>query len=262
VFANAKWPTKVNENNRKMPFLKEFIDNKRRHFVPQPPCDPPPCAVGPSFSWAGFGVIAEIKRASPSRGAIADHPLEGWAASLAAGGAAALSVLTEPIHFAGSLAFLPRVRSACALPLLRKDFLIAECELDEAVDAGASAVLLIAAALPVEDFINMYKAARARDLAVLAEIHDLSELTVVDRCPDALVGVNQRDLHSLAVDKRFAERVAPALEGRPFIVESGIENAADLRWARDLGAKGVLVGEALARTADPGATLRQWLSTI
>lgn len=245
-----------------MPFLKDFIDKKRASFRPPPTPHRPVHAFGPAFSWPGFGVIAEIKRASPSRGQIADHPLEAWAAGLAAGGACALSVLTEPEHFGGALAYLPRVRRACAVPLLRKDFLIHPSELDEAAEAGASAVLLIAAALEPKDFVYMYREARARGLAVLAEIHDSQELAVVDRCPEALIGVNQRDLHSLRVDKRFAEGIAPSLAGRRFIVESGIENAADLRWARALGATGVLVGEALAKTPHPGETLRQWLAEL
>jgi len=243
-----------------MPFLKDFIEKKRATFV-APKARAPVPATGPAFDWPGFGVIAEIKRASPSKGPIADHPLENWAAGLAAAGAAALSVLTEPQYFGGSLAYLPRVRAACGAPLLRKDFLIHVSELDEAAAAGASAVLLIAAALSAEEFVSLYKEARVRGLAVLAEIHDHAELAVVDRCPEALLGVNQRDLHSLKVDKRFAEGLAPTLAGRPFVVESGIESAADLRWAKDLGAKGVLVGEALARTANPGATLREWLTT-
>lgn len=245
-----------------MPFLKDFITQKRNASAGLEKREAQTRASGPAFAWRGFGVIAEIKRASPSRGPIADHPLEAWAAGLAQGGAAALSVLTEPIHFGGALSYLPRVRVACALPLLRKDFLIHPNELDEAAEAGASAVLLIAAALSAADFVYMYGEARARGLAVLAEIHDHAELAVVDRCPEALVGVNQRNLDSLIVDKRFAEKVAPALAGRDFIVESGIESAADLRWARDLGAKGVLVGEALARTADPGATLASWLAAL
>ncbi len=227
------------------------------------PLDPPPQVTRPAFGWQGFGVIAEVKRASPSRGAIADHPIGPWAASLAAGGAKALSILTEAKHFGGSLENLRLARAACELPLLRKDFLIAEFELDEAVAAGASAVLLIAAALPAQEIVALYRAARARQLAVLLEVHGEHELAVCGDCPEALIGFNQRDLETLAVDPRAAERVAPRMPaGRRWIVESGISSAADVRWAKALGASGVLVGEALARSPDPGAELKAWLQEI
>ncbi len=221
-----------------------------------------------AFNWAHFSVIAEIKRASPSKGAIADHPVGEWARGLVEGGAAMLSVLTERAHFGGSLETLEQVSeatSARAVPLLRKDFLLDAFELDEAVAHGASAVLLIAA-FAGEALPNLFWHARTRGLSVLVEVHDERELDAAFKCDaftgdSAMLGINQRNLESLVVDPRFAEALAPKLPtGTRFVVESGIRSADDLRWAKGLGAAGVLVGEALAKTENPGATLKQWLA--
>ncbi|MCC6807717.1 MAG: indole-3-glycerol-phosphate synthase [Deltaproteobacteria bacterium] len=226
---------------------------------------PPPVGLRPAFAWAGFSVIAEIKRASPSKGPIADHPVKAWAQGLERGGAAMLSVLTERTYFHGNLETLGEVAAAVKVPLLRKDFLLAPFELDEAVAFGASAVLLIVAFAGAE-LPSLYREARARGLSVLMEVHHMRELDAAFACSafsdDAtMLGVNQRDLESLAVDPRFAERLVPRLpRGCRFVVESGIAGPTDLAWARSIGASGVLVGEALAKTADPGATLAGWLA--
>ncbi len=221
-----------------------------------------------AFHWPSFSVIAEIKRASPSKGAIADHPVDEWARGLVDGGAAMLSVLTERAHFGGSLETLEQVSDATAqrsVPLLRKDFLLEAFELDEAVAHGASAVLLIVA-FAREALSDLFWLARARGLSVLVEVHDEHELEAAFKCDAfmsdyALLGINQRNLESLVVDPRFAESLVPKLpSGTRFIVESGIRGADDLRWAKGLGAAGALVGEALAKTPNPGATLEQWLA--
>jgi indole-3-glycerol phosphate synthase len=179
-----------------------------------------------------------------------------------------LSVLTERAHFGGSLETLEQVSeatSARAVPLLRKDFLLDAFELDEAVAHGASAVLLIAA-FAGEALPNLFWHARTRGLSVLVEVHDERELDAAFKCDaftgdSAMLGINQRNLESLVVDPRFAEALAPKLPtGTRFVVESGIRSADDLRWAKGLGAAGVLVGEALAKTENPGATLKQWLA--
>lgn len=229
-----------------------------------------PHAVQPmphAFNWPAFSVIAEIKRASPSKGAIADHPVADWARGLVDGGAAMLSVLTERSHFNGSLEALEQVSEATqgSVPLLRKDFLLAAFELDEAVAHGASVVLLIAA-FARDELSDLFWLARARGLSVLVEVHGERELEAAFKCDAfksdyAMLGINQRNLETLVVDPRFAESLAPKLpSGTRFVVESGITSPGDLRWAKGLGAAGVLVGEALAKTADPGATLKQWIA--
>lgn len=225
---------------------------------------PPRAKMPPPFGWSGFGVIAEIKRASPSKGDIADHPLEAWASGLERGGAKALSVLTEEKHFKGHLEFLPRVRLAAPqTPILRKDFIVDELELDEAVSYGASAVLLIVAMLSGPEFNQLSRAAASRRLSVLAEVHDEGELDTAAAQSEVWIGINQRNLHSLAVDKRYAEKLVPRLgHTHPFVIESGLDTAADLHWARSLGARGVLVGEGLAKTPSPGDTLASWLAAI
>ncbi len=219
----------------------------------------------PALAWAGFGVVAEIKRASPSAGAIADHPLAPWARGLELGGAAMLSVLTEERFFSGSLRTLEEVAELVSLPLLRKDFLVHPTELDEARAHGASAVLLIAAGLSPSELRLMFSEARARGLGVLLEVHEERELERAFSCDPftqkgVMLGINQRNLETLEVDPRYAERIARALPaGVRFIVESGVKSVDDVRFARAIGASGVLVGEALARAPDPGARLREWL---
>lgn len=218
----------------------------------------------PAFAWDGFGVIAEIKRASPSLGDIADHPIEGWAQTLHKHGAKALSVLTETDFFKGDLSFIPRIRVATSggIPLLRKDFIVDPFELDEAVVVGASAVLLIVAMLGEAEFLRLSSEASKRGLGILAEVHDATELGVALQT-NAWLGINQRNLHTLQVDTRYAEKLVGKIPShQPFIVESGLRSGADLRWAKSLGAKGVLVGEGLAKHADPGAELSNWLADL
>jgi len=173
-----------------------------------------------------------------------------------------LSVLTEEQHFKGSLATLAEVATLTRLPLLRKDFLWYPEELDEALACGASTVLLIVAFL--EDRLPMMaREASRRGLRILVEIHSNAELPAaldaLSICQGVL-GINQRNLETLVVDKRYAERVRVPT-GIRYVVESGIESRADLEWARQLGASGVLVGESLARAPNPGDLLSQWLNT-
>lgn len=261
---------------RVVPFLSDFYQQKQALVAAgewqfRSPGRP---ASGPRHAGAAWGrfhpgqfsVLAEIKRASPSRGAIADHAVSGWARGLEAGGAGALSVLTEPKHFHGDLDVLAEVAAVAQVPLLRKDFLLDVRELDEALAFGASAVLLILAFVPPALLSELYREARARALSVLIEVHDAREVDAalsLDDCrgDGCLLGINQRNLETLQVAPRYAETLAPRLpSGTRFIVESGVSGPDDLRFARGLGASGVLVGEALARSADPGATLQRWLS--
>lgn len=207
----------------------------------------------------GVALIAEVKRASPSAGEIAagaDPVLQATAYDVA--GAAAISVLTESQHFAGSLEDLRAVRAAVEHPVLRKDFLVHPSQILEARAAGADSVLLIAAALPGGELEAMLAAARALGMEPLVETHSDEDL---DRAlaTDALVlGVNARDLESLAVDPAAArERLRRIPEDRVGVLESGIATRADVVSAVDAGASAILVGEALMRAPDPVRKIRE-----
>lgn len=199
-------------------------------------------------------VIAELKRRSPSKGLIReDFDLEKLARGYAAGGAAALSVLTDETYFGGHLDFLARVRAEVSLPLLRKDFVVEAYQIDEARVAGADAVLLIVATLAADEVSDLHDRARALGLDVLVEVHDESELEVALAAGADLVGVNNRDLQTFEVDLGTTERVAAALPaGRDmlFVSESGIGDSADVQRLLDCGAEAFLVGESLMRQGD------------
>jgi indole-3-glycerol phosphate synthase len=212
--------------------------------------------------------IAEIKRASPSAGPIrpgADPA--AIAREYAAAGASALSVLTDREFFDGELGFLARVRDAVALPLLRKDFLISGSQIDEARIAGADAVLLIAAILPdkvsweQDDLPEMIAAARALGMDALVEVHDEREAERAIAAGAEIIGVNHRNLATLAIDMTLTARIAPMVPAGTILVgESGIKTAADVRALAAAGAHAILVGETLMRAASPGAALAELLS--
>lgn len=204
--------------------------------------------------------LAEIKRASPSAGAIRmDLPVATVARDYEAGGAAGISVLTDRDFFAGELSFLAGVRMAVEVPLLRKDFLIATEQVIEARAAGADAVLLIAAALPYQGgpgLAEMLRLATELGMDALVEVHDGTEL---DRALDAgatLVGVNHRNLSTFAIDMELTARLAPRVPaGVVLVAESGIRAAEDVARLSKAGAHAVLVGEHLMRAPQPGAAL-------
>jgi indole-3-glycerol phosphate synthase len=210
-----------------------------------------------------LGVIAEMKRRSPSAGSIgASGPAyASLARAYREGGANAISVLTEQDHFGGSLDDLAAV-AFTELPRLRKDFLVDEGMLLESAHHGADAVLLLAAIL--EPRILRDLRARARDLgfAVLLEVHDERELDLALPLEPELLGVNARDLRTFEVDLATVERLLPLVphgdDGPIRVAESGLRTLADVRRVRDAGADAVLVGEALVRDASPAATLRAW----
>jgi indole-3-glycerol phosphate synthase len=205
------------------------------------------------------GLVAEVKRASPSRGAINPglDPAQ-LAQAYERGGAAVVSVLTEQQSFGGSLADLRAAREAVRLPVLRKDFLVEELQLRESRAHGADAVLLIAAAAEPAKLRDLRLLARELGLAVLFEVHDASELEAAALCQPDLLGINARDLKTLEVRHDTFERVAPlALQlGVPLVAESGVRTAADARRYRALGASMLLVGEALSSAPDPEAATR------
>jgi indole-3-glycerol phosphate synthase len=208
-----------------------------------------------------YNVIAECKRRSPSRGVLrADYRPERIAAGYAESGAAAISVLTEPAFFDGALEHLAAVRSAVALPLLRKDFVVDEYQIVEARAAGASAVLLIAAALDDVALRGLLAAAERWGLAALVEVHDAAELNRVLTARAVVIGVNNRDLRTLsvAVEASFAliDRIP---DDRIAVAESGLRTGDDLRRLRAAGYDAFLVGERLMTAVDPGLALRHLL---
>ena len=203
------------------------------------------------------GVIAEIKRASPSRGVLrTDFDPPAIARSYAANGAACLSVLTDSTFFQGADEHLVAARAACALPVLRKDFVIDPYQVFEARAIGADCILLIVAALEDAQMIELERTAQALGLAVLAEIHDGAELERAMRLRTPLLGINNRNLRTFETSLETTLSLLPRVPaGRLVITESGILAAADVARMRANGVDTFLVGEAFMRAADPGAAL-------
>ena len=206
----------------------------------------------------GVAVIAEVKRRSPSKGDLA--PIADPAAlagAYAAGGAAAISVLTEERRFGGSLADLRAVRAAVGTPLLRKDFVVDPYQVLEARAAGADLVLLIVAALDDALLRRLHDQARELGLAVLVEVHDEAETARAVDLGAELVGVNARNLKTLEIDPDAFGRLAPLVpDDRVKVAESGISGPADVERYVAEGARAVLVGEALVKDGDPEAAVR------
>jgi indole-3-glycerol phosphate synthase len=209
----------------------------------------------------GVGVIAEFKRRSPSAGALREAPdLQRMIAAYAAGGAAALSVLTEGPNFGGALEDLQEAREVCGLPILRKDFVVDAYQLAEAREAGADAVLLIVAALDDGELAELHTTALSLGLDALVEVHDADELERAVAVGARIVGVNNRDLRDFSVDiRRTAELMDAMPENVTVVSESGIGERAQVEALESSGVRAVLVGEALMRAADPAAALRSLL---
>jgi indole-3-glycerol phosphate synthase len=211
----------------------------------------------------GPRLVAEVKRRSPSRGDIrVDLDPAALAAAYAAGGAAAVSVLTEPRHFAGSPEDLLAVRAAVDLPVLRKDFVTTPYQVWEARAWGADAVLLIVAALDAAALRALLAEATAAGLDALVEVHTVAEAAAAAEAAATLVGVNARDLATLEVDPGRFAAVRDALPGGAVLVaESGIRGRADVEAAAAAGADAVLVGETLVRADDPTTAVRKLLAS-
>ena len=204
-------------------------------------------------------LIAEVKRASPSKGLLAEHfePME-QAQAYAAGGAAAISVLTEPRFFLGSLDHLRAVRAAVDVPVLRKDFILDPYQIYEARAAGADAILLICALLDDAQLAAYLALARELEMAALVEAHNAEETRRAVAAGARIIGVNSRDLRTFAVDTDVVRHLRPLVpEGRIFIAESGIFDGLGAARARAWGADVILVGEALMRAPDPTAKARE-----
>jgi indole-3-glycerol phosphate synthase len=225
---------------------------------PTPPVDRRAHAFRDALSAPGIGVIAEFKRRSPSAGTLrAGAEVRTVVGAYRDGGAAAVSVLTEGPNFAGALADLEEARRACALPLLRKDFIVDPYQLHEARAAGADAVLLIVAALETPELASLHAEARALGLDVLVEVHDRPELDAALEIGAEIVGVNNRDLRDFSVDVARTERLMDSVpDGTTVVSESGIASPEQLLRLESLGVQAVLVGETLMRSGDPAAALR------
>ncbi|MCI4012048.1 indole-3-glycerol phosphate synthase TrpC [Brevibacterium sp. ZH18] len=212
---------------------------------------------------ADFGVIAEVKRKSPSRGDLANIPDPGTLAGLyAAGGARAISVLTEQRRFSGSLADLDSVRAAVDIPVLRKDFMVDEYQFYEARAHGADLVLLIVAALSPAQLSEFHALAGELGMTALVETHNAEELAIASDLKAPLIGVNTRNLKDLSVD---TNRFAPLAELAPaectLVAESGVAGAADVSGYAKSGADLVLVGEALVTGGDAEAAVAEFTAT-
>lgn len=207
-------------------------------------------------------MLAEIKRASPSAGAIrAGADPSAIAAEYEAAGAAAISVLTDREFFDGDLSFLGGCRGTTKVPLLRKDFLVDVYQVPEARAAGADAVLLIVAALAKAQLAELLAAAEQYQLDALVEVHDAREAETALACGVQLLGVNHRDLKTFSIDMSLTGAIAPMLPpGTVLVAESGIRTAADVKLLGAVGAHAVLVGEQLMRAPSPGDALRELLA--
>jgi indole-3-glycerol phosphate synthase len=209
-----------------------------------------------------LAVIAEIKRRSPSKGDLRPSLDPAvLAATYERGGASCLSVLTDEEFFGGSAADLGAARRACSLPVLRKDFTVSALDVADARLMGADCVLLIAAALEEPELVDLHRLAIDVGLDVLVEIHDEAELDVALAAGATLIGVNQRDLITFAVDHERAVRMATVIPDDVVkVAESGVRDRDDARALRDAGYHAILVGETLVTADDPAAALARMLT--
>lgn len=223
-------------------------DNPVRDFVG---------AIEAKIAAGQAGVIAEVKKASPSKGVLrADFRPAEIAASYAAHGAACLSVLTDRQFFQGAPEYLQQARAACTLPVIRKDFLVDEYQVAEARAMGADAILLIAAALDLPRLKDLEAAAEALGLAVLVEVHEAAELDLALQLRTPLVGINNRNLRTFEVSLQTTLDLLPRIPaGRRVVTESGILAAEDVALMRGHNVDAFLVGEAFMRAPDPGLAL-------
>jgi indole-3-glycerol phosphate synthase len=219
---------------------------------------PPPPSFLEALKRPDVAVIAEVKRRSPSKGEINATLRAGQqAAAYVAGGAAALSVLTEPEQFGGSAADLAEARGAVSVPLLRKDFIVDFSQVVEARALGASAVLLIVKALDPLQLADLMEEAAAFDLTSLVEIHDEAELELALASKATVIGVNNRDLETLAVDLQTSIRLIPKIPPSvTAIAESGIRDRSGVELQASAGADAVLCGSAVSAAEDPTAAVR------
>jgi indole-3-glycerol phosphate synthase len=253
-----------------MGFLTEMVERVRRDLRDRPPAPgnlllrtralPPPADFEAALRTQDVTLIAEVKRASPSAGDIAEVDAAAQAEIYQAAGAAAVSVLTEPRYFNGSLADLRSVRRRVTVPLLRKDFLLHPAQIIESRAEGADAVLLIAAALSASELEELRVTAEELGMSALVEVHAEDDLDRAVESGARAVGVNARDLETLEVDVDRALTLAALVPPDLLLVmESGIRGRKQVERACRAGAHAVLVGESLMRAADPAAAVRELL---
>lgn len=230
---------------------------------------PPETAVEPPRGFTkgllnapGVAIIAEAKKASPSKGVIcADFDPCQIALNYKQGGAHALSVLTDVDFFQGTIDYIPLVRSTVELPVLRKDFLLDPIQIEEAAVYGADAILLIAALLDTAQMQDFRQQAEERDLDVLIEVHDEAELEKTLAAGAKLVGINNRNLKDFSMDLETTFRLKRLIPADiPVVSESGISSKADMLRLKEAGVKAALIGESLMRSAEQAATLRDFLA--
>lgn len=223
---------------------------------------PPALDLRCSLRRPGLQLIAEVKRASPSRGLLcSDFDAPRLARAYAAGGAAAISVLTEEGHFGGSLADLRTVRQEIPLPLLRKDFIIDAYQVYESRVHGADAILLIAAILPDSYLAEVMALACSLGMSCLVEVHDVRDLDRALMSGADIIGINNRDLRTFAVDLDTTRRLRPLIPpGRLVVAESGVHTRHDLDRLRDWNVDAALVGEALVTADGPADKMRELLT--
>lgn len=219
-------------------------------------------AFGAALKVGHVAVIAEVKRRSPSKGWInAAISAPHQAAAYATGGAAAISVLTEPVHFGGSNEDLLAVRAAVSIPVLKKDFHVDPVQLTEAKALGASAALLIARALSPDDLRRMLDAARDLSLETLVEIRDAEELARALEAGAGIIGINNRNLETLVIDPATSERLLASVpDSLVAIAESGVSGRADVARYAKAGADAVLVGSVISAADDPAAAVEELAS--
>jgi indole-3-glycerol phosphate synthase len=223
---------------------------------------PPALDPMPAFRAPGLSIIAEVKRKSPSKGALADIPDPALLASrYAEGGASAISVLTERRRFGGSLADLAEVRASVRVPILRKDFIVTPYQVLETRAWGADLMLLIVAALGDDQLSELYGLATELGLTVLVEAHTAEELERATRLGAELIGVNARSLKTLLVDRSVFKTLAPDFPDHVVrVAESGVAGPEDVAEYHSWGANVVLVGEALVRSGDPRDSIRKFIA--
>ena len=224
---------------------------------------PPPRPFAEAIMSRTPAVIAEAKRASPSRGVLrAGFDAAAIARSYQSAGAACLSVLTDREFFQGAPADLAAARGACTLPVLRKDFMLEAYQVLESRAMGADCILLIAACLEKKEMCALEEIAHALGMAVLVEVHDASELDAALELKTPLIGINNRNLRTFETKLETTLELLPRIPaGRTVVTESGILSRADVTRMRERGVEAFLVGEAFMRAADPGAALRDLFGT-